>query len=60
VKEICVPDRSAGEERSSKRHGIGNKVSREDIKGSSCRVVEKKVRSPLLMRNVVESEEDEE
>jgi hypothetical protein len=46
-------ERSAKEERSSKRCSIENEVSREDTRGSSSRVVENEVRSPWLMRDGV-------
>jgi hypothetical protein len=59
VGEIYVPERSVEEERLLKRHDVKNEVSREDTKGSSSRVVEKEVRSPWIIRDVVESMEDE-
>jgi hypothetical protein len=46
VGEIYVPNRRREEERLSKRRDVENKVSREDTKGSSNKVVEKEVISP--------------
>jgi hypothetical protein len=56
--ERFVPERSTKEERSLKRRGIRNEVSRKDIGGSGSRIEENEVRYPWLVRYVVTSEED--
>jgi hypothetical protein len=46
AEDSFVPERSEKQERSSKRHNIRSKVSREDTRSSGSRVKEDKVRSP--------------
>jgi len=56
--EIYMAERCTKEERSSKRHDIRSKVSREDTRSSGSMVEEDEVISPLLVRYVVTYEED--
>jgi hypothetical protein len=46
VRERSMPERSAEEESSSKRHDIRIEVSREDTISSGSRIKENKVKSP--------------
>jgi hypothetical protein len=59
VGERVVPERSIGEERPSKRCSVKNEVSREDTRCSGSRVEESEVKSPWLIRDVVDLEENE-
>jgi hypothetical protein len=58
VRNICAGEKHIRRE-VIKRHNINNDVSREDTRGSRNRVVEKEVRSPWIIRDVVESSKDE-
>jgi hypothetical protein len=59
VGESILSGRSKERDRSSKRHNIRIRVSREDTKSSSSRVKEEKFRSPWLLRYGTTSMKDE-
>jgi hypothetical protein len=59
VGERSVPERKHRRREAIKEHDVEKEVSREDTGEGSSRVVENEVRSPWIMRDGVESEEDE-